>query len=376
MLPVSLYIHFPWCILKCPYCDFNSHKSPDVLPEKSYIQALLQDLDQDLAIFPVSNIHSIFMGGGTPSLFSAESMHTLLTELANRFPMDNTMEITMEANPGTFEQQKFTDFRQAGINRLSIGIQSFNPAHLKTLGRVHDRNQALSAIENARIAGFDNINLDIMHGLPEQTVEEGLADLKTALSFQPEHLSWYQLTIEPNTAFYKTQPVLPPEEEAQKIEQQGLELLLQQHYNRYEISAFSKPNRESRHNMNYWLFGDYLGIGAGAHGKITTNQGITRTRKHKQPALYLTPDKPFLVESTLISESDSIFECMMNTTRLEDFITFQLFEERTGLDSNRLLPILKKAEHTGLIDLYEKGWQITPLGRRFTNDLQTLFLQD
>lgn len=374
MLPVSLYIHFPWCIRKCPYCDFNSHKSPEQIPEKHYLQRLIEDLDQDLSQFPVTTLHSIFMGGGTPSLFSAESMHWLLEALRARFQMDTTMEITLEANPGTFEQQKFKDYRATGINRLSLGIQSFNSQHLKTLGRIHDEKQAFQAIEAARLANFDNINLDIMHGLPHQSVAEGLDDLKMALSFQPEHLSWYQLTIEPNTIFYKTNPPLPPEQKAEALEKQGFALLEEHQFIRYEISAFTRNNRPSAHNMNYWLFGDYLGIGAGAHGKITTAEGIFRTRKHRQPQDYMNRDKAFLTECKRVSDKEVLFEFMLNTTRLEQPLTFQFLEERTGLTKNHIIPQLQEAAQTGLIQLQETGWQITPLGRRFTNDLQALFL--
>ncbi|AMP89092.1 radical SAM family heme chaperone HemW [Legionella pneumophila] len=374
MLPLSLYIHIPWCIRKCPYCDFNSHKSPDVLPEHQYIQALIEDLKTDISSYNAREINSIFIGGGTPSLFSAEAYNNLFNELKSLLPFAKNIEITMEANPGTVEQHRFTDYRQSGINRLSLGIQSFNPNHLKILGRIHDEKQAHSAIDTARKAGFDNLNLDIMHSLPNQSVVQGLLDLKTALSYQPEHLSWYQLTIEPNTVFYKHTPPLPSEEEDYLLEEQGFALLYDYGYQRYEISAFSKPEKQARHNINYWLFGDYLGIGAGAHGKITSPNEVIRTRKHRQPKDYLDNEKPFLAARESIKGKELLFEFMLNTTRLEQSIPFDLFTTATGLELNQLLPLLELAKNKQLISLTETHWQVTPLGRQYTNDLQSLFL--
>ncbi|HDS3848928.1 radical SAM family heme chaperone HemW [Legionella pneumophila] len=374
MLPLSLYIHIPWCIRKCPYCDFNSHKSPDVLPEHQYIQALIEDLKTDISSYNTREINSIFIGGGTPSLFSAEAYNNLFNELKRILPLAKNIEITMEANPGTVEQHRFTDYRQSGINRLSLGIQSFNPNHLKILGRIHDEKQAHSAIDTARKAGFDNLNLDIMHSLPNQSVTQGLQDLKTALSYQPEHLSWYQLTIEPNTVFYKHTPPLPSEEEDYLLEEQGFTLLHNSGYHRYEISAFSKPEKQARHNINYWLFGDYLGIGAGAHGKMTTPNEIIRTRKHRQPKDYLDNEKPYLAARETITGKELLFEFMLNTTRLEQSIPLELFTTATGLELNQLLPLLKLANKKQLINLTDTHWQVTPLGRQYTNDLQALFL--
>lgn len=374
MIPLSLYIHMPWCIRKCPYCDFNSHKSPETLPEQSYILALIADLKKDLQHIAARPIHSIFIGGGTPSLFSAESYELLFSELRKLLTFAQDIEITMEANPGSVEQQRFSEYRQLGINRLSLGIQSFNPAHLKALGRVHDDRQAHAAITAARNAGFDNLNLDIMHGLPRQTIAEGLADLRTALSHQPEHLSWYQLTIEPNTLFYKQQPQLPSEDDAFELEERGFALLAEAVFSRYEISAFTSQQRHARHNLNYWLFGDYLGIGAGAHGKLTTANSIMRTRKHRQPKDYLNEDKEFLAEIEQVNENEIIFEFMLNVTRLEQSIPFSLFTERTHLAIDALLPKLKLAEQKKLLTLSDESWQITALGRRYTNNLQGLFL--
>lgn len=376
MLPLSLYIHIPWCIRKCPYCDFNSHKSPDVLPEQQYVDALIQDFERDLANFPGRTLDSIFIGGGTPSLFSAAAYDTLFNAINSRLPFADDIEITLEANPGTVEQQRFNDYRALGINRLSLGIQSFNPRHLKALGRIHDDKQAHRAIDAARSAGFDNINIDIMHGLPGQTPQEGINDLRTAINHQPEHLSWYQLTIEPNTVFYKTQPTLPNDGDLEIIEEEGFTLLKYNQYERYEISAFCKKNKPAKHNLNYWLFGDYYGIGAGAHGKLTTPDGIHRTRKYKQPHDYLNPDKSFLAATEQVSPNDVLFEFMLNATRLQQPIANSLFAERTGLRFDALLPSLLQAQSKGLITLSKTHWHITPFGRRYTNDLQGLFLLD
>lgn len=374
MLPLSLYIHIPWCIRKCPYCDFNSHKSPDSLPEQDYVQALIKDLATDIEAFPPREVQSIFIGGGTPSLFSAEAYQSLFSELKKMLPFSPNIEITMEANPGSVEQERFTAYRQLGINRLSLGIQSFNPVHLKKLGRIHDEQQAHKAIESARKAGFTNLNLDLMHGLPQQTIAEGLLDLKTALSYQPEHLSWYQLTIEPNTVFYKENPPLPSEDDAYVLEEQGLALLRDSGYLRYEISAFSQPNKQAQHNLNYWLFGDYLGIGAGAHGKLTLDSKVQRTRKHRLPKEYQNPEKPYLAQMETIEGKELLFEFMLNTTRLEQAIPLDLFPQRTGLPLEELLSALKKAQTKQLIQLTDTHWQVSSLGRRYTNDLQALFL--
>ncbi len=378
MLPLSLYIHIPWCIRKCPYCDFNSHKSPDALPEEAYVNALIQDLSQDLIRFPGRTIGSIFIGGGTPSLFSAQAYERLFHAIQPILPFAHDIEITLEANPGTVEQQRFIDYHALGINRLSLGIQSFNPTHLQALGRIHDDQQAHRAIEAARRAGFENINIDLMHGLPNQTLAEGLLDLRTALSHQPEHLSWYQLTIEPNTVFYKTRPPLPSEDDACILEDEGLALLESQQYDRYEISAFCQAGKPARHNLNYWLFGDYYGIGAGAHGKWTSEDGkqVHRTRKYRQPADYLNPEKSFLAASEQVSANALVFEFMLNATRLQQPIAMALFTERTGLSIDYLMPGLSAAQTKGLITQDSAHWQITPFGRRYTNDLQALFLLD
>lgn len=375
MIPLSLYIHTPWCIKKCPYCDFNSHQSPAELPEFAYVDVLLKDLATDLEWFNQRRVQSIFIGGGTPSLISPAAYERLFIGLENKLQFNEDIEITLEANPGTVEQQRFQAYRRLGINRLSLGIQSFNPEHLNRLGRIHDDNQAHRAIVSAREAGFTNMNIDIMHGLPQQTVEQGLKDLEQALCYQPEHLSWYQLTIEPNTLFYKQRPPLPGEETLEILETEGLSLLEANGLSRYEISAFSRPGKMSQHNLNYWLFGDYLGIGAGAHGKLT-QQNIYRTRKQRQPMNYLDPKMSFLVEKIQVPQNEILFEFMLNTTRLEQAIPKSLLQEHTGLAFDAVAHLFEQAEEKGLIAIHKKDWQVTSFGRRYTNDLQSLFLSE
>ncbi len=372
----ALYIHVPWCIKKCPYCDFNSHQQTAELPEIQYVDALINDLDHDLSIFPRPTLSSIFIGGGTPSLFSAGAYARLFDAIAQRMAWPAELEITLEANPGSVEQQRFYDYRAIGINRLSLGIQSFNPAHLKSLARVHDDKSAHLAIKAARRAKFDRINLDLMYALPEQSVQQGLDDLKTAISYQPEHLSWYQLTIEPNTVFYKQRPSLPAEDVMHDLEDAGLSLLDQNNYQRYEISAFCRNNQVSKHNLNYWMFGDYYGIGAGAHGKLTcTNTHVVyRTQKQRQPRDYLNSHKSHGNVPVAVSAKDLVFEFMLNTSRLEQWIPLDLFAKTTGLGLEALMPGLVKAESLGMIQRNATHWQVLPFGRRFTNDLQALFL--
>lgn len=374
-LPTSLYIHMPWCIKKCPYCDFNSHQKTDYLPEDAYIKALLADFKLDLALSGKRELTSIFIGGGTPSLFSGESYQSLLSQLRSLVSFAKDIEITLEANPGSVEQARFEGYRKAGINRLSLGVQSFNRTSLKKIGRIHDEKEAMQAIHIARIVGFDNLNLDIMYGMPEQTPALALKDLEIALQFNPEHLSWYQFTLEPNTYFHKYPPRLPNEDYLAQIEASGLALLQENKLQRYEISAFARAHKQSQHNLNYWTFGDYFGIGAGAHGKLSTDC-ITRTRKHRQPDDYLDATKPYLIEQTILTPEDLVFEWMLNTTRLEQPIAYSAFTERTGLSIDQLQPLLIEAEHRQFITLSADHWQITPLGRRYTNDLQLLFLQD
>lgn len=376
--PLSLYIHFPWCIRKCPYCDFNSHTLLIELPEKDYVNTLLLDLERDLDKLSNRPIVSIFMGGGTPSLFSPDSLNYLLVELAKRLKFSDTIEITLEANPGTVEYQRFYDYHKAGINRLSLGIQSFSTEKLKSLGRIHNGDEAIKAVSAAKAAGFTNINLDLMHGLPKQSVLEGLQDLQIAFSLEPTHISWYQLTIEPNTEFYQKPPQLPLEETMGELQERGEEVFKQKAYKQYEISAFSKDGYNCIHNRNYWQFGDYVGIGAGAHSKITDSEKkiIRRTWKQKNPKAYLAQKNSFLAEEKFILATDLPFEFMLNALRLYQKIPIELFQQRTGLAFSSIEPILMKAQQQDLINYDTVAMETTELGKRFYNDLLALFMRD
>ncbi len=376
--PLSLYIHFPWCIRKCPYCDFNSHTLLTELPEKNYINTLLVDLEQDLDKLQNRPLISIFMGGGTPSLFSCDTLNYLLVELAKRLEFSDAIEITLEANPGTVEYQRFNGYREAGINRLSLGIQSFSTEKLKILGRIHDGNEAIKAVSAAKTAGFTNINLDLMHGLPQQNIKEGLQDLQIAFSLEPTHISWYQLTIEPNTEFYQRPPQLPLEETMGELQERGEAILKQKAYKHYEISAFSKDGYYCNHNRNYWQFGDYIGIGAGAHSKITDTKKktIRRAWKQKNPKTYLAQKNHFLVEEKFILVEDLPFEFMLNALRLYQKIPAELFQQRTGLSFSRIQPILHKAQEQGLLTYDVLGMETTEFGKRFYNNLLGLFMSE
>ena len=379
---LSLYIHIPWCVQKCPYCDFNSHALKDSIPEQDYITELIKDLDNDIQRFHLTHrsLHSIFIGGGTPSLFSASAIESLLSQVLSRFEHNRNIEITLEANPGTVENDKFIGFAQAGISRLSIGVQSFASEKLIKLGRIHDSEQAKNAANLAHQAGINSFNLDLMHGLPDQSLTNALEDLKTAISLNPQHLSWYQLTIEPNTAFYSKPPVLPQDDELWAIQQQGVELLEKAGYQQYEISAYAQAGFECQHNLNYWQFGDYLGIGCGAHGKITdTIQGIIyRTVKVKHPKGYLDKNRVHLDKLQQVTENERSFEFMMNRLRLFSPFTLNEFEQRTGINSQAILPQLQQAKQQGLLIPIKQSntdaWQVTNKGHRFLNDLLALFL--
>lgn len=381
---LSLYIHVPWCVRKCPYCDFNSHESQGNIPETDYITALIEDLKQDLHWVQGREIQSIFIGGGTPSLLSARAYDILFDGLTRNLSFSENIEITLEANPGTFEAEKFNGYRRAGINRLSMGIQSFDPEQLKKLGRIHDKEQALRAIDMARDAGFDNFNLDLMHGLPDQTPEQALLDLDTALAFHPPHLSWYQLTIEPNTDFYKRPPVLPEDDILWDIQEQGQARLAEAGLKQYEISAYARPGRQARHNINYWRFGDYLGIGAGAHGKITIagpeGHRVLRSQKARLPKRYLDQTRQFLSATDIIASDDIAFECMMNALRLHSGISITDFEQRTGVTLDSLSKPMQKAESLGLIERVQVNNQdyirASERGKQYLNELLSLFLTD
>ena len=375
--PLSLYVHIPWCIRKCPYCDFNSHAASAVLPELDYVAAVLADLDQDLVHVHGRRLESIFFGGGTPSLFSAAALQKLLAGIEQRIPFSPNIEITLEANPGTFEQEKFSAYRKLGINRLSIGIQSFQDSKLQALGRVHSGSEASRAVAMARQAGFHNFNLDLMHGLPDQSPEEALADLQTAIDLAPSHLSWYQLTMEPNTVFWSKPPKLPEDEVLWDIQEAGQALLAQHGYIQYEISAYARQQAQAKHNLNYWSFGDFIGIGAGAHGKVSDPQGrIQRTWKTRQPNDYLNPDKAFLAGNTLLSAEDLPFEFCMNALRLSAGVPLQLFSERTGLSANVLQKQLKQARQRGLLSDDHERLVASTQGQLFLNDLLQMFLSD
>jgi len=375
--PLSLYLHIPWCIRKCPYCDFNSHEAKGDVPESAYVDALVADLEFALPSIWGRRITSIFIGGGTPSLFSAAAIDRLLAAIRARVPLSPEAEITLEANPGTFEREKFTGFHAAGVNRLSLGVQSFNPEHLRALGRVHDENEARRAAE-AALAIFGNVNFDLMYALPRQTLAEAQADVAAALAFAPPHLSFYQLTLEPNTLFHRHPPPLPDDDAAADIEDAVHGMLADAGYHHYETSAHARLGSECRHNLNYWRFGDYLGIGAGAHSKLSFPDRIVREIRFRQPKQYLerAAGGDPLAESVEITRDDIGFEFMLNALRLADGVPASLFAERTGHPLALVARALEQATARGLIERDPASIRATALGRRFLNDLQTLFLVD
>ena len=374
-IPLSLYIHIPWCVRKCPYCDFNSHQAKETIRENHYIDKLIEDLEQDLPLVWGRRIHSIFIGGGTPSLFSPESFDKLLRAINARLPFASDIEITLEANPGTVEQSKFVGFKDTGINRLSIGIQSFNDEHLKKLGRIHSAKEAENAVVSAKNSGFDNINLDLMHGLPTQTPEQACHDLNTAINLEPNHISWYQLTIEPNTLFHHKPPCLPKDDSLHAIQTDGEVLLKENHFAQYEVSAYARNEMFCKHNLNYWTFGDYLGIGAGAHSKITdySNQKVTRYWKTKHPKAYLNDDTPFIAGKKQLDENDLRGEFMLNALRLNVPIDKTLISERSGLDIKNYLPQIEIAIKKGFLSYDNSQITKTDLGNKFLNNVIELF---
>jgi oxygen-independent coproporphyrinogen-3 oxidase len=375
--PLSLYVHFPWCVRKCPYCDFNSHEANGDLPEEAYLAALRADLEQSLPLIWGRKIVSVFIGGGTPSLLSARGLDTLLSDLRSLLPLEADAEITMEANPGTFEADKFRSFASSGVNRLSIGIQSFNTSHLKALGRIHDGEEARRAIGIAR-ENFSNLNLDLMYALPQQTLQHAEEDVQTAMSFEPSHLSLYHLTMEPNTVFAKYPPDLPDDDTSAEMQQMIIDTTAAAGYEHYEVSAYATAGQRSRHNLNYWQFGDYLGIGAGAHSKLSFPHRIVRQARYRQPASYLQQAAAgnAVAEEAEISREALGFEFMLNALRLTEGFEVRLFTERTGLSLNLLDATLNAAEAKGL--LLRDHLRIAPtlLGQRFLNDLQQMFLPD
>ena len=375
--PLSLYIHFPWCVRKCPYCDFNSHEAKGAFPEEEYLDAVRLDLEQSLPLIWGRKIYTIFIGGGTPSLMSAKGLDRLMSDVRTLLPLDGACEVTMEANPGTFEAEKFKSFRASGINRLSIGIQSFNQRHLMALGRIHDDNEARRAVEIAH-ANFDNFNLDLMYALPSQTLGEAKKDLETALSFAPPHLSLYHLTMEPNTLFAKYPPALPDDDASADMQDMIASETKVAGFEQYEVSAYAQPGRRARHNLNYWEFGDYLGIGAGAHSKISFPHRVLRQARYKQPKAFMEAARAGnpVQEEYEIGREDMGFEFMLNTLRLTGGFKPNLFGERTGMSINAIDKTLNAAEQKGL--LYRDHMIIRPteLGLRFLNDLQQMFLSE
>lgn len=399
--PLSLYIHVPWCVRKCPYCDFNSHEfkgksAEEHIPEAEYVQALLDDLETDLTYVQGREIQTIFIGGGTPSLLSIEAYKNLLAGLQEKISFAKGIEITMEANPGTFEAEKFIGYRQLGINRLSIGVQSFADHQLKHLGRIHDGQQAVAAIKMAKAAGFDNFNIDLMHGLPDQSQAQALADIQQAIDLGPTHLSWYQLTIEPNTEFFKRPPILPEDETLWDIQEAGQALLAKYGFVQYEVSAYAQKDKQATHNLNYWQFGDYLGIGAGAHGKVTdlvhqpeslTASPVFRTWKTRAPKDFLnaaTKDakqkgKRFLAGKESIQNEDLGLEFLMNALRLQHGFNLNLFEQRTGYPVETISSGIQLAIDKGLLEkhkLADKSEHIktTAKGSLFLNEILALFM--
>ena len=377
MIPLSLYIHIPWCEKKCPYCDFNSHQSKSAIEESNYIDALLNDFKQDLSIYKDSvltrPIKSIFIGGGTPSLFTGSSIKSIIDRLSLLVEFDPDIEITLEANPGSSEAQKFAEFREAGVNRLSIGIQSLNDAHLKALGRVHNANQAIHAVTKAREAGFESFNLDLMYGLPDQTLDQAVDDLSQLITLAPTHISCYQLTIEPNTLFHHQPPVTPSDEILWEMQTELQKHLKQNNYLQYEVSAYAQPNKQSIHNSNYWQFGDYLGIGAGAHGKITNSAGeITRYWKIKHPETYSTRainNQSTIGASNIIKENELPLEFMMNALRLTEGFALGLFQQRTQLSTDLLLQLTSKHRQNNHLELDNEILKPTTRGRQLLDSL-------
>jgi len=383
--PLSLYIHIPWCLKKCPYCDFNSHEvkgEGSQAPEEEYVAALIRDLESALPHVWGRSVTSVFFGGGTPSLFSAQSIDKILTAVRMLLPLEHFAEVTMEANPGTFEAQKFADFQAAGVNRLSVGIQSFNAQHLQALGRVHDDNEAHRAVEIA-LKHFDNVNFDLMYALPGQTMEGARADIETACASGATHISAYHLTLEPNTLFHRYPPALPDDELSAEMQVMIEQLTASKGYINYETSAFAQPGKQSRHNLNYWLFGDYVGIGAGAHSKISFSDKIIRQMRYKQPKEYLSKAVKAGVASSEhvqtqheLSRADRGFEFMMNALRLVDGFETQIFFERTGMPITVIQKQLDEAEQRELIVRDHQRITPTVTGRRFLNDLLQIFLPE
>nr|WP_249319232.1 radical SAM family heme chaperone HemW [Pseudoalteromonas sp. BDTF-M6] len=376
MPPLSLYIHIPWCVQKCPYCDFNSHgQKGQQIPEQEYVQHLLADLRTDAPLAAGRPIHSIFIGGGTPSLLSGEALQTLLDGVRKLTPLADNAEITLEANPGTVESGRFADYVKAGVNRISIGVQSMQQDKLKALGRIHSADEAKRAAEQAHQVGLRSFNLDLMHGLPGQSIDDALGDLRQVIALNPPHISWYQLTIEPNTQFYSKPPTLPEDDTLWQIQELGQELLREAGYQQYEISGYAKPGHQCQHNLNYWRFGDYIGIGCGAHGKITKPDGdIVRTEKVKHPRGYMDLTKPYLYRQWSVTDDERPFEFMMNRLRLAEPCPLDEFQRYTGLDLSQIEAQLQAAQQQGLLSRDNTHIRVTERGHRYLNELLEMFV--
>jgi putative oxygen-independent coproporphyrinogen III oxidase len=375
--PLALYVHMPWCVRKCPYCDFNSHAAPARLPQREYVDALIDDLMRDLPLAEERPLISIFFGGGTPSLFAPAEIARFLERVRASIPVDALAEITLEANPGTIERGMFADYRAAGINRVSLGAQSFNARHLHALGRIHEPHDIARAVDELVRCGLDNFNLDLMYALPGQSVDEALADIEAALALAPSHVSHYQLTLEPGTVFCHRPPPLPDADTAWEMQLRCQERLAQAGYEQYEVSAYARGGRRSVHNLNYWRFGDYLGLGAGAHGKLTrvAERTVLRTSRTKQPRTYLESAPDRRDERHVVPPGEVPFEFMLNVLRLREGFDTAQFESRTGQPFATVLPALEQARGRGLLERDAAGaWRPTELGYRFLNDLQALFL--
>jgi putative oxygen-independent coproporphyrinogen III oxidase len=374
--PLSLYIHIPWCVRKCPYCDFNSHEARGAVPEAGYVAALIADLEAALPLVWGRKVYTVFIGGGTPSVFSARSIDAILAAVRARVPLATDAEITLEANPGTFEAEKFRDFRAAGVTRLSIGIQSFNPRLLKAIGRIHDDDEARRAVAIAQTS-FDNVNLDLMYALPGQTLAEARADIDAAIACAPQHVSAYHLTLEPNTYFHRYPPQLPDDDASAGMQLAIEAALAAAGYEHYETSAFARPGARSRHNLNYWTFGDYLGIGAGAHSKLSFTDRIVRLVRYRQPAQYMkrAVEGAAVEQEQPVTAAEAGFEFMMNALRLNEGFALSLFEERAGVPLTTVLRGLAEGERRGLIARDHQRVAPTPLGQRFLNDLLQVFLE-
>ncbi len=374
--PLALYVHMPWCVRKCPYCDFNSHAAPAQIPQREYIDALLADLDVDREWVPQRELLSIFFGGGTPSLFAPEYIGEFLEGVRARLPCAPDMEVTLETNPGTVERGRFAGYRDAGITRVSLGAQTFNAEQLQTLGRIHGAGEIHRAVDELRTAGLHNFNLDLMYGLPAQTQQQAVDDVAAAIALQPQHLSHYQLTLEPGTVFYHRPPPLPAHDETWEMQLACQALLAAHGYAQYEISGYAQPQYRCRHNLNYWQYGDYLGIGAGAHGKITVGERVVRTERVSSPREYLlrTPAQR-LKEQRDIGGADRAFEYMLNALRLREGFRLSQFQARTGLRADSIDAVLRRACAKGLLSQADTDqWQPTELGLRFLNELQEMFL--